>query len=105
MALPEVEAAGRAADLCSSVSGQPSPLVALACPRARSARLPPLTHLPCTGAIVLRLWTRGGTRSITCGQNIVMHHLGVIGKDIAADANAFEEYLYLFATGLSDSHC
>jgi hypothetical protein len=34
-----------------------------------------------------------------------MCQLGVIGTEAAPDATAFQEYLRLFATGLSESHC
>jgi hypothetical protein len=34
-----------------------------------------------------------------------MRQLGVIGMEAAPDATAFQEYLRLFATGLSESHC
>jgi hypothetical protein len=34
-----------------------------------------------------------------------MRQLGVIGAEAAPDATAFQEYLRLFATGLSESHC
>jgi hypothetical protein len=34
-----------------------------------------------------------------------MRQLGVIGAEDAPDATAFQEYLLLFATGLSESHC
>jgi hypothetical protein len=39
------------------------------------------------------------------GQNVVMRQLGVIGAEAVPDATAFQEYLRLFATGLSESHC
>jgi hypothetical protein len=34
-----------------------------------------------------------------------MRQLGVIGAEAAPDATAFQEYLRLFATGPSESHC
>jgi hypothetical protein len=34
-----------------------------------------------------------------------MRQLGVIGTEAAPDATAFQEYLRLFAMGLSESHC
>jgi hypothetical protein len=48
---------------------------------------------------------RGGTPSITRGKNVVMRQLGVISVEAAPDTTAFQEYLRLFATGLSESHC
>jgi hypothetical protein len=64
-----------------------------------------LTLLLCAGVVVLWQRPRGGTPSITRGQNVVMRQLGVIGTEAAPDATAFQEYLRLFATGLSESHC
>jgi hypothetical protein len=34
-----------------------------------------------------------------------MRQLGVIGAEAAPDATAFQAYLRLFSTGLSESHC
>jgi hypothetical protein len=34
-----------------------------------------------------------------------MRQLGVIGAEAAPDATAFQEYLRLFTSGLSESHC
>jgi hypothetical protein len=34
-----------------------------------------------------------------------MRQLGVIGTEATPDATAFQEYLRLFATSLSESHC
>jgi hypothetical protein len=105
-ASPGMVAAGRVVEFCSSVSRKPSPLVVLTRPRARRACLsPPRTIYFAQEWSYCSSRQEGGTPSITRGQNVVMRQLGVIGTEAAPDATAFQEYLRLFATGLSESHC